>query len=232
MAGTNIKSIEARASVMIERFERLRNIEKERQFQSYLKSNQPMFGVNAGPRKEVLKSTLKTNPIQSVSEYYETILDFWNRPEREFQYCAIDTACKFKKFHTLDAWATFEHLALTAKWWDLTDSIAVNLIGSLLRKDRDIQIVLDIWANDSDLWIRRTSLLAHLKHKECIDIDSVKRTILTLAPDKQFFIQKAIGWMLREYSKTNPDWVVAFIDSESEQLSNLAIREGTKFVNR
>ena len=232
MAGTDTESIKNRAFLLRESLESMRDSSKEKQFQAYLKSSQPMFGVNAGPRKNTLKSVLTSFPIESFSEYTDTILNLWQQPEREFQYCAIDVACKYKKFHTDSAWPTFEILAMDAKWWDLTDGISVNLIGALLRINRGYQDILDRWASDSNLWIRRTSLLAHLKHKEEMDIKSVERTILTLTQDKQFFIQKAIGWTLREYSKTNPDWVIAFIDKENEQLSNLAIREGTKFINR
>ena len=111
----------------------------------------------------------------------------------------------------MEAWPLFEQLALSAKWWDLTDGIAVNLVGSLLLKNRSLQTVLDTWMCDQDLWIRRTSLLAHLKHKKQTDTSNLERTILTLTVDKQFFLQKAIGWSLREYSKTNPSWVLTFL---------------------
>ena len=191
-----------------------------------------MYGINAGPRKEILKTTLQQYPIQDFNDYANMVINLWAETHRECQYCAIDTAVKYKKFHTLDAWPVFEKLALSAKWWDLTDSIAVNLIGSLLRKERSIQDILDVWMCDSDLWVRRTSLLAHLKHKQSTNTEDLSRTILTLAPDKQFFIQKAIGWSLREYSKSDARWVLQFIDEHGELLSNLALREGLKFLNK
>ena len=232
MVSTNNQPIEQRLSYLINAFEELADSEKSAQFQRYLKTQQPMFGVNAGPRIEELERALKLHPVNDIEDYCDFVALLWRQPHRELQYCAIDTALKYKKFHTMEAWPLFEQLALSAKWWDLTDGIAVNLVGSLLLKNRSLQTILDTWMYDQDLWIRRTSLLAHLKHKKQTDTSNLERTILTLTVDKQFFLQKAIGWSLREYSKTNPSWVLTFLDEHSDKLSNLALREGTKFLNK
>lgn len=211
-------------------FESNRDTEKSRQFQAYLKTEQAMFGLPAPLRKNCLKQCLKTFPISEQADYLQFVSSLWHQTEREFQYCAIDTAVKYKKFHNDQSWATFKSLALTAKWWDLVDGIAVNLIGSLLKQNRQYQSQLDIWALDSDLWVRRTALLAHLKHKDQTDLSALSQTILVLCPDTQFFIQKAIGWSLREYAKTDANWTLDFIDRHHEKLTKLAVREASKHL--
>jgi len=221
-----------RIAFIQEQFKAMGNPVKVAQFQKYLKTTQPMYGINAGPRKDILALSIKKYPIKNFEDYLNFVQELWTATNRELQYCAIDTAVKFKKFHLISAWSLFERMALSAKWWDLADGIAVNLVGSLLLKNRSIQYILDDWMCNSDLWVRRISLLAHLKHKNQTHTDNLSRTIITLTVDKQFFIQKAIGWSLREYSKTDARWVLKFIDEHGESLSNLAIREGTKYLNK
>ncbi|MDX1474658.1 MAG: DNA alkylation repair protein [Reinekea sp.] len=232
MARSDHQSVNPRIAYIIQNLEAQADKSKVDQFQRYLKTDQPMFGVNAGPRKEILKASLREFPIQEFDEFFTFTNLLWQSPYRECQYCAIDAAVRFKKFHSMQAWPLFEHMALTAKWWDLTDGIAVNLIGSLLLANRSLQDILDQWMRDPDLWVRRTALLAHLKHKRQTDTECLSRTILTLNIDKQFFIQKAIGWSLREYSKIDANWVLQFIDEHGDSLSNLALREGLKFLNK
>jgi 3-methyladenine DNA glycosylase AlkD len=217
-----------RLEVLLEKLKQHADKNRINAMQAYLKTQQPMFGVMAPARKTALKETLCDHPISDQIDYLQFVNAQWSHSHREVQYCAIDTAAKHKRYHTADAVSLFEKMAWQAKWWDLTDNIACNLIGSLLLIDRSYQTTLDVWAQHSDLWIRRTSLLAHLKHKHEMDIEAVSNTILTLTTDKQFFIQKAIGWILREYSKTDSVWVREFIDLHHLELSRLAIKEGSR----
>ena len=92
--------------------------------------------------------------------------------------------------------------------------------------------ILDKWITDENLWIRRSAILAHLKHKENMDQEKLFSYCIQCAHEKEFFIQKAIGWVLREYSKTQPEGVSNFIEENNELLSNLSIREGMKHINR
>jgi 3-methyladenine DNA glycosylase AlkD len=92
--------------------------------------------------------------------------------------------------------------------------------------------ILDKWIEDDDLWIRRSAILAHNRHKQNTDSKKLFDYCLRCAHEKEFFIRKAIGWALREYSKTEPKVVSSFIDKHNELLSNLSKREGMKHINR
>lgn len=230
MARTDHQSVTQRIQRLNSEFKTNADPIKAQQNQAYLKTDQPMFGIAAAPRKKMMNEVLKTIPVINQDDYNQSILSFWQQPQREFQYCAHDLAIKYKKFLNPDAWPIFEEMAFTAKWWDLTDGVSVNLIGGVLLQDRSYQKSLNNWSQDPDLWLRRTSLLAHLKHKGEAEFGQVENTILTICPDRQFFIQKAIGWILREYSKSHADWVVTFLDEHHEKLAPLAIKEGRKYL--
>ena len=119
------------------------------------------------------------------------------------------------------------------QWWDYIDSISQNLVGKLLENHRiEMNSILDKWIEDDDLWIRRSAILAHNRHKQNTDSQKLFDYCLRCANEKEFFIRKAIGWALREYSKTEPEVVSNFIEEHNELLSNLSKREGMKHINK
>lgn len=208
------------------------NPEAVPQVQAYLKTTQPMYGIRAAERRKVLRSVLNDFPVESSEDLTVFVRECWAHDVRDVQYCAIDSAQRFiKRLCSPELFSQCDTMALTATWWDLVDPIAVNLIGFHLATDPGYQTTLTQWSHDPSVWIRRTSLLAHLKHKKDTDVAALEATILTLAPDKQFFIQKAIGWSLREYAKTDGHWVKRFLDEHREDLSGLACREASKHLN-
>lgn len=114
-------------------------------------------------------------------------------------------------------------------WWNTVDYIAANLIGGYFQKypeKRDIYI--DKWLNSNNIWLQRCTLLFQLKYKEDLDTLLLSRCILELKDTKEFFLNKAIGWSLRQHLKVDPEWVRQFI--EKTQLSNLSVREGSKYI--
>jgi len=215
---------------IIEAFTRNRDRTKAEPMQRYMKTNQPFFGIQKPQRAKLIQEVLKRHPVEDLDGYRATVLDLWNHSHREAQYAAMDIAMRSKRWVTDDNWDLYRDLVFSAQWWDTLDAIASNLVGPCLLQNRHHQQKLDEWAEHDGLWVRRAALLAHLKHKDQTDVDALERTILTEVVDDQFFIQKAIGWVLREYSKMDAEWVRRFIQRHRKQLSKLAIREGSKYV--
>ncbi len=218
------------AEAILTSFSDHRDKERAVPMQRYMKTEQPFFGIPKPLRAQLLREALQSYPVTDTQHYDLTVRTLWQHSHREAKYAAMDIAMRYKRWINDEHWTLYCHLVSTADWWDTLDLIASNLIGPCLLANRRHQTELDNWAKAERLWTRRASLLAHLKHKEQTDKNALKRTILTLTEDGQFFIQKAIGWALREYSKTNAEWVDAFIAQHGNKLSKLAIREGSKYL--
>lgn len=205
---------------------------KAPQMQAYMKTDQPFYGVQSKLRKQIFRNAIKKYPITSRTEWEEVILELWHGTHRESMYQALEIAERYKKYHDEDAWQLFEQLLRTATNWDMVDWLSSNLIGRLVEKYRHFEYELWEWTDDDNFWVRRASLLAHLKHKEETNFELLSRTILKLAHEKEFFIRKAIGWVLRQYSYTDADWVIQFVNKHENKLSGLSKREALKAINR
>jgi 3-methyladenine DNA glycosylase AlkD len=156
------------------------------------------------------------------------VTGLWKKDEREYHYTAITYTGKFIKKLPKDVISFLEKLITTKSWWDSVDSIA-PLVGELARRYPEIiEENIDSWAVDDNFWLRRSAILFQLKYKQQTNEDLLYDYIVKNANSKEFFLQKAIGWALREYSKTNPVSVKAFI--EGNELAPLSVREGSKYL--
>ncbi len=208
------------------------NLQKAPQMQAYMKTDQPFYGVQSKLRKQIFRDAIKKYPITSREEWEKAILELWNGTNREEMYQALEVAERYKSYHDESAWALFETLLRSATNWDTVDWLSSNLIGQLVYKYGHFEKQLVEWSDDENFWVRRATLLAHLKHKEKTNINLLSQTILKLAHEKEFFIRKAIGWILRQYSYTDPDWVLQFVNKYEDKLSGLSKREALKALNR
>jgi len=199
--------------------------------QRYMKTSMHYYGVKSPIHNSIVMNVKKSFPISNQEEYNNIILKIWQLPHREEKYISIKLARKWKKYITLDALPLYEKMIREGQWWDFIDPIAVGLIGILLFENRmKMNNILDKWILDENLWIRRSAILAQLKHKEDTDFEKLFSYCLQCAHEKEFFIQKAIGWALREYSKTAPKQVKGYINKNKNRLSNLSIREGLRII--
>ena len=120
----------------------------------------------------------------------------------------------------------YRHLVVTGAWWDHVDEVASHLVGGVLAGHRDdVTPVMRAWAVDDDLWVRRTAVLCQLNHRADTDVDLLRDVVEANVDDRSFWLRKAIGWALREHSKTDPDWVRAEVDRFGDRLSGLSRRE-------
>lgn len=159
------------------------------------------------------------------------IKKLWQLPGREFQYFAQELILKYQKDYTEDIINLFEYMILNKSWWDTVDHIAKKLVGEYFKlfppkKDEKISE----WVKSENIWLQRTALLFQLGYKEETDAQLLFDVIEELKEIDEFFIQKAIGWALREYSKIEPIAIVKF--ANTHQLSTLAEREALKVVKR
>ena len=197
--------------------------------QAYMKTRDPFFGVGAVPLRAALKPLYIAHRPGTQAEYLSQVAALWAIPEREGKYAAVEWARQFSPFITLDALPLYERMVRKGQWWDTVDAIAAHLVGRLLATQRDaMKPRMEAWNRDPDLWIRRTSLLAHLKHKASTDHAQLFAHCLRLAGEKEFFIRKAIGWVLRTVAEQDPERVAAWIRPRLHRMSGLTRREATR----
>lgn len=198
---------------------------------AYMKTTQAFFGVPATARREIARALKKEFPPADQGEYETLVLALWNRPRREEQYLAVSLAQAFRSYINPSSMPLYERLIREGAWWDFVDDVAVHLVGDVYRRFRnEIEPWVDRWIIDGDFWIRRSAMLSHLQHKEFTDRDRLFRYCRACLHEKEFFIRKAIGWVLREYSKTDPEAVRAFVNEHQSQMSGLSIREATRLL--
>ncbi len=211
----------------------LANPTKAPDMQRYMKSEMPFRGVPSPQRRALGKRLFDAYPMSDVDEWRATVLSLWRDAEyREERYVAIDLTGhrRYAGWQTPDLLAVYEEMIVTGAWWDYVDELASRRVGPLLRAHRaTVTPVLRRWATDTDLWRRRTSIICQLGFKEDTDTDLLTRAIEANVGDRDFFIRKGIGWALRQFARTEPAWVRAFVDAHPA-LSPLSRKEATKHL--
>ena len=207
----------------------LANAENAIFMKSYMRDQFPFYGIQSGPRRAAMKALFTKSQRPPMSELSEIIDQLWALPEREFQMVAVDLLITFKTQLPASMLLDLERWVTTKSWWDTVDMLATHIAGSFyLRYPTESAQYINRWHRSGNLWLRRTALLYQLKYKADTDTDQLFSLIRDNQFDKEFFIQKAIGWALREYSKSDATAVIAFINTEN--IQGLAQREGLKWL--
>jgi len=195
---------------------------------SYMKNKFPYLGIPKPKRKELEKSFIKQWK-KKREIYWEFVNQCWELPEREFQYLGVDYLLALKKNMVYTDIKKIEKLIVDKSWWDTVDMLAAGIIGELCtRYPYLIEEYIMKWSADENIWLKRTALLFQLKYKDKTDMEVLEKVIIENKDTKEFFINKAIGWILREFSKTNREWVRDFIAANN--LHPLSVREGSKYL--
>lgn len=205
-----------------------RNEDNAKYMKAYMKDNFEYLGIKTPLRKELEKEFLKEKSKEALIDK-DFVKMLWNYEYRELQYVALDYLVKQKKKLQKDDIHFIRDLIITKSWWDTIDLIASHLVGEICKKYPELidEYILN-WSTDENMWIRRTAILYQLKYKQDTDRNILEKVIKDNIEDEEFFIRKAIGWALREYSKTNKDWVSEFV--ANNRLSKLSEKEASKYL--
>jgi 3-methyladenine DNA glycosylase AlkD len=194
----------------------------------YMKDHFPFLGVVAPDRRAAQRSSLDRLAGLDGDGLLAVADACWQEPERELHYVAADALRRFNRVLGPGHLGRVRALVTTNSWWDTVDLLAVRVVGPLVARNRELVAEMDRWIDDPDRWVARTALLHQLLAKSDTDADRLFNHARRRAGDEDFFIRKAIGWALRQYARTDPDAVRAFVEAERDRLSPLSKREALK----
>jgi 3-methyladenine DNA glycosylase AlkD len=212
-------------------FEKNRNEFEAEGMSRYMKNRFTYFGIKKPKRAVIQKQWFSIIPKDFTQEHKrELVLELWQKEQREFHYVAMDFMAKWKDKELVSEDSEFiEFLLTNHSWWDSVDALASNYLGRYLRVfPKQRETLIKSWRKSENRWLRRSCLIFQLRYKSQTNFELLKSLILEFKHEKEFFIQKAIGWSLREYAKTNPVSVRNFV--EESGIQGLAKREALKHI--
>lgn len=192
----------------------------------YMKGHFQYLGIKSPERKAIAAPFLKSWAPLCAKNPEALVKALWNQNEREYQYIAMEFLARSKKDwnpHRLDL---YHHLLVYKPWWDTVDMISATLVGGLIQKFPELEERMEEWNASGHLWLIRCSLLYQLKYGKDMDLERLSTNILRHSDSKGFFIQKAMGWSLRQAAKFHTEWVYHFVTMNS--LPALTKREALK----
>ena len=211
-----------------DQFEQIEDKAKAESMEKYMRNQFRFYGVPSPIRKEVYKSFIKEEKMTKTIDW--NFLDKCYEDEhRELHYLVLDYLIALNNYLTYEDIPKITNYIKAKQWWDTIDFFN-KIIGNIgLRNSRVDSLMLE-WSEDEDFWVRRLAINHQLGRKEKTKTELLEEIITNNFGSDEFFINKAIGWSLRDYSKVNPEWVRVFINRYSDKMSNLSIREASKYL--
>jgi 3-methyladenine DNA glycosylase AlkD len=196
---------------------------------AYMRDQFDFYGLTAEKRREITKPFLVKEYLPHKNELTPLIKILWLKPQREYQHFAMDLALKYVKQLEKKDMALLEFMVLHKSWWDTVDMVSYKLMGAYFKSfPTEINSHIDKWLKSNNMWLQRSTLLFQLNYKTDLDTKLLSHCINSLLGSKEFFINKAIGWVLRQYSLANPDWVLAFVAKTT--LHALSKKEALRLI--
>lgn len=194
----------------------------------YMKNMFDFYGILTPKRKEIYNDFIKSEKKSKKIDW--TFLDkCYEDSHREFQYLVSDYLLAMKEYVTFEDISKIRNYIIQKSWWDTIDFLC-KVIGDVELRDPRVKKLMLKWSNDENIWIKRSAIEHQLNLKDKTDRELLEKIIVNCFGTNEFFINKAIGWALREYSKTNPKWVRDFIDKYNDKMNNLSIKEASKYI--
>ncbi|HLO32316.1 MAG TPA: DNA alkylation repair protein [Anaerolineales bacterium] len=195
----------------------------------YMREQFEYLGIKTPQNVALQKEFFAGFGLPALSDLDPILRDLWSLPQREFQYVAVGLLGRFNQQIPAKFIKTIESMLVTKSWWDTVDSIAGGTVGVHFQRFPDIrEKYLARWRACDNFWLRRTTILFQLNYKKETDFDLLCEIIRENLGSKEFFINKAIGWSLRQYARTDPNAVKEFVESTS--LHPLSRREALKHL--
>ncbi|WP_081761964.1 DNA alkylation repair protein [Saccharomonospora piscinae] len=213
---------------------RLADPQRAPRMREYMKSELPFRGVPTPQRRQLARRVVADHPLPDRASWRRAVLTLWDHAAyREERSLAIDITGHraHARWQTAESLPLYEHLVVTGAWWDFVDEIAINRLGPILRGDPGtVAPVVRRWAHGHDLWRRRAAVLSQNASGPRTDTALLAECLDATAGDPDFFLRKAVGWALRQYSRSNPEWVRNYV-SEHPELAPLSRREALRHLS-
>lgn len=210
------------------KFEESKDKENAISMAKYMRNLFSFYGIPTPKRKAVYKDFLKEEKkLEKID--WELLNQCYQDLHREFQYFVCDYLLAMNKYLTFEDIPKLKQYITKKEWWDTIDCFD-SIIGEIGLRDNRVEMLMLEWSKDKDHWLRRIAIDHQLNRKEKTNKELLEQIIVNNFGSEEFFINKAIGWSLREYSKTNPTWVKEFLDKYKDKLNKLSIREASKYI--
>jgi 3-methyladenine DNA glycosylase AlkD len=210
-------------------FEQNANPVQAAPMKKYMRDQFEYLGIKSPQFKALMKEFLTANGMPLTSELDIILHELWSLPQREFQYVGTGLLSRAEKDVPAKFIKTIEYLLVTKSWWDTVDTISGGTLGVHFRRFPDVrEKYLTKWRASDNFWSRRATILFQLNYKKETDFDLLCKIICENLDSKEFFINKAIGWSLRQYARVDPKAVTMFV--KSTPLHPLSRREAMKHL--
>lgn len=212
---------------LIEEMKNVSDKTQAKKMSDYMKGKFDFLGIPKPKLKKIIKPYISSTRKETID--WDFIFEMWDFEFREAQYVALEYMNVHKKEIHPEDLDKVKRLITTKSWWETVDSLDA-FVGDMIIKDLSIKEEMLSWSVSDDIWLRRVSIDCQQRLKEETDTELLEKVIKNNLGSNEFFINKAIGWSLREYSKVNKEWVVSFIDANENELDKLSIREARKYL--
>jgi 3-methyladenine DNA glycosylase AlkD len=196
---------------------------------AYMRDQFTYLGIKTPQSRALQKQFYAEHGLPPVADLDTILCQLWALPQREFQYVGVGLLGRFEKQLPQEFIGTMEYLIVTKSWWDTVDSIAGGPVGLHFKRYPEVLLTtLARWRQSENFWLRRTCILFQLDYKKETDFTLLCDIIRENLGSKEFFINKAIGWALRQYARVDAEAVRSF--AESTPLHPLSRREAMKHL--
>lgn len=211
-------------------FEEHSDAERARTHSDYLKNKFVAFGIKTPVRREITKPFMSREFLPEKKIAFEIVKQCWAQPERDFHQFGMDFFLKYTKKFDKEDLDFLVYLITTKSWWDTVDMLATKGAGDYFKKfPEESHKMVEQWCAQENMWLRRVAILFQLKYKKDTDLELLTYAIEKNLGSKEFFINKAIGWVLRDYTRTDEDWVIEFVEAHPS-LNPLSVREALRLL--
>jgi DNA alkylation repair enzyme len=215
------------AQMLLKELQNLANADDARAMKAYMRGRFEFLGVKTPARRKAAKAFFKKHGGADID--WRFVRQAWEHPFREMQYAALDYLETRKNLLCPGDLPQLKKLAQTKSWWDTIDFLD-RLAGGIIAGFPETRPVILQWSRDEDIWLRRLAIDHQLLRRDQTDQHLLEQILVNNLDQTEFFINKAIGWALRDYSKTNPEWVKNFIRQHHGKMAPLSIREAGKYL--
>ncbi len=209
-------------------FESREDKENAAAMSKYMRNLFDFYGLSASKRKEVYKDFIKAEKKAKMIDW-EFLDKCYEDKHREFQYLVYDYLLATKQYVSFEDIPKIKKYIINKPWWDTIDFLC-KIIGDVGLRDSRVKDLMIDWSKSENIWLKRTAIEHQLGLKDKTDTELLERVIVNSFGSDEFFVNKAIGWALRDYSRTDPEFVKDFINKHKDEMNSLSIKEASKYI--